>query len=136
MLPSNEIFQSEKSQLSIASITYPNRFKVLPKYLKSDNIRKIFLYNDQTVDEFLMNFFTEEDPELTVDVSYDVSLDPETLISNFNKKFRNEKIEWSYDNITHKISVRSQKMHMFYKFLYHSEICLVFMSPILPSQIQ
>ena len=42
VLPSNEIFQSEKSQLSIASITYPNRFKVLPKYLKSDNIRKIF----------------------------------------------------------------------------------------------
>ena len=86
VLPSNEIFQSEKSQLSVASITYPNRFKVLPKYLKSDNIRKIFLYNDQTVDEFLMNFFTEEDPELTVDVSYDGSLDPETLISNSNKK--------------------------------------------------
>ena len=42
VLPSNEIFQSEKSKLSIASITYPNRFKVLPNYLRSNYIRKIF----------------------------------------------------------------------------------------------
>ena len=41
VLPSNDVFQTEKSQLSIASITYPNRFKVLPKYLESNIIKKI-----------------------------------------------------------------------------------------------
>ena len=83
-----------------------------------------------------MNFFTEEDPELTTDVSNDVSLDPEILISNLNKKFTNEKIEWSYDKITHRISIKSQKMHIFYKFLYLLEIYLVFMNQILPLPIQ
>ena len=49
VLPSNDVFQTEESQLSIASITYPNRFKVLPMYLKSNIIRKIYLYSDQEV---------------------------------------------------------------------------------------
>ena len=49
VLPSNDVFQTEKSQLSIASITYPNRFKVLPRYLKSNIIRKIYLFSDQQV---------------------------------------------------------------------------------------
>ena len=65
------------------------------------------MYSDQKVDEYFMNFFTEEDPELTTDVSNDVSLDPEILISNLNEKFTNEKIEWSYDKITHRISIKS-----------------------------
>ena len=41
VLPTNDVFQTEKSQLSIASITYPNRFKVLPMYLKSNIIRQL-----------------------------------------------------------------------------------------------
>ena len=45
-LPSNEVFQGEKSQLSISSITYPNRFKVLPKYLNSNIIIKIYPYSN------------------------------------------------------------------------------------------
>ena len=109
VLPSNDIFQSENSQLSISSITYPNQFKVLPKYLKSDKIRKIFLYSDQKVDEFNMDFFTEDDPELTEDVANAVSLDPNVFISNFNKKFKKEKIEWVYDKLNQRISLRTKK---------------------------
>ena len=40
VLPSNDIFQSEKSQLSIASITYPNSFKVLPSHLNFNQSKK------------------------------------------------------------------------------------------------
>ena len=109
VLPSNDLFQYEKSQLSIASITYPNRFKVLPKYLKSNYIRKVFLYTNQNVDEFNMNFFTEADPELTVDIGNDVSLNPDVLVSNFNKKFLNEQLEWSYDKIKHRMLIKSKK---------------------------
>ena len=109
MLPSNDLFQYEKSQLSIANITYPNRFKVLPKYLKSNFIRKVFLYTNQNVNEFNMNFFTEADPELTVDIGNDVSLNPDVLISNFNKKFLNEQLEWSYDKIKHRMLIKSKK---------------------------
>ena len=109
VLPSNDLFQYEKSQLSIASITYPNRFKVLPKYLKSNHIRKVFLYTNQNVDEFNMNFFTEADPELTVDIGNDVSLNPDVLVSNFNKKFLNEQLEWSYDKIKHRMLIKSKK---------------------------
>ena len=103
------MFQYEKSQLSIASITYPNRFKVLPKYLKSNHIRKVFLYTNQNVNEFNMNFFTEADPELTVDIGNDVSLNPDVLVSNFNKKFLNEQLEWSYDKIKHRMLIKSKK---------------------------
>ena len=39
VLQSNDIFQIGKSQVPIASITYPNRFNVLPKYLKSNAIK-------------------------------------------------------------------------------------------------
>ena len=39
-----------------------------------------------------MDFFTEDDPELTEDVANAVSLDPNVLISNFNKKFKKKKL--------------------------------------------
>lgn len=65
VLSSNDLFQYEKSQLSIASITFTKR---------SNYIGKIFWYTIQNVDEFDMNFFKEADPELTVDISIDVSL--------------------------------------------------------------
>ena len=109
VLPTNDIFRPEKSKLSIASITYPNRFKVLPKYLKSNLIRKIYLYSDHHVNEFDMNFFMEEDPELSVDISNDLSLDPVTLITNLNKKFKKDNIEWRYDDRTHRISISTKK---------------------------
>ena len=56
-----------------------------------------------------MNFFTEDDPELTEDIANAVSLDPNVLISNFNKKFKKEKIEWVYDKLNQRISLRTKK---------------------------
>ena len=109
MLPSNDLFQYKKSQLSIASITYPNRFKVLPNYLKSNYIRKVLLYSNQNVDEFNMNFFAEADPELTVDIGNDVFLNRDVLVSNFDKKFINEALEWSYEKIKHRMLLKSKK---------------------------
>ena len=109
VLPSNDLFQYEKSQLSIASITYPNRFKVLPNYLKSNYIRKVLLYSNQNVDEFNMNFFAEADPELTVDIGNDVFLNRDVLVSNFDKKFINEALEWSYEKIKHRMLLKSKK---------------------------
>ena len=38
-----------------------------------------------------------------------VSLDPNVLISNFNKKFKKEKIEWVYDKLNQRISLRTKK---------------------------
>ena len=49
ILPQNDIFQSETSQLSISSITYPNRFKVLPEYLKARYITTFFMYSNQNI---------------------------------------------------------------------------------------
>ena len=77
--------------------------------MKSNYIRKVFLYTNQNVDEFNMNFFTEADPELTVDIGNDVSLNPDVLVSNFNKKFLNEQLEWSYDKIKHRMLIKSKK---------------------------
>ena len=48
-IPSNDGFQTEKFQLSISSNTYPNRFKVLTNYSKSNGIYRIYLYSDQEV---------------------------------------------------------------------------------------
>ena len=78
-MQSNDVFQTEKSQVSIASITYPNRFKVLPMYLKSNIIRKIYLYSDQEVILGEMDIFisqNEDNSDLMKDVSEDMSLDP------------------------------------------------------------
>ena len=44
-LLSNEVFQSENSQIAITSVTYPNKFKILPSYLKSNNIKIIYMYS-------------------------------------------------------------------------------------------
>ena len=82
IIPTNDIFGSEKSKLSIAIITYQNRFKILLKYLESNIIRKIYLYSDHHVNEFIINSFMGDDHELSVDISNDVSLDPVSLITN------------------------------------------------------
>ena len=109
-LPSNEVFQAEKSQLSISSITYPNRFKVLPKYLNSDIITKIYLYSNQNVIPGEMEIFSsqyEDNSDLEVDISDDVSLDPLVLVTNLNKRFKD--IRWSYNNKTNRISIKTRK---------------------------
>ena len=58
-----------------------------------------------------MNFFTEDflDSEFSEDISSDLSLDPVTLITNFNKKFKKDKIKWQYDDRTHRISINTKK---------------------------
>ena len=112
VLPSNDVFQTEESQLSIASITYPNRFKVLPRYLKSNIIRKIYLYSDQEVILGEMEVFTsqnEDNSDLMKDVSEDVSLDPLVLISNLNKRFKREEVSWKYNNRSEHVSIKTGK---------------------------
>lgn len=112
VLPSNDVFQTENSQLSIASITYPNRFKVLPRYLKSNIIRKIYLYSDQQVILGEMEVFiseNEDNSDLMKDVSEDGSLDPLVLISNLNKRFKREEITWKYNNRSQHVSFKTGK---------------------------
>ena len=112
VLPSNDVFQTEESQLSIASITYPNRFKVLPRYLKSNIIRKIYLYSNQEVILGEMEVFTsqnEDNSDLMKDVSEDVSLDPLVLISNLNKRFKREEVSWKYNNRSQHVSIKTGK---------------------------
>ena len=112
VLPSNDVFQTEKSQVSIASITYPNRFKVLPMYLKSNIIRKIYLYSDQEVILGEMDVFisqNEDNSDLMKDVSEDMSLDPLVLISNLNKRFKREEVTWKYNNGSQHISIKTGK---------------------------
>ena len=112
VLPSNDGFQTEKSQLSITSITYPNRFKVLPRYLKSNILRKIYLYSDQEVLLGEMKVFigqNEDNFDLMKDVSEDVSLDPLVLISTLNKKFREEEITWKFNNRSQHVSIQTTK---------------------------
>ena len=109
-LPSNEVFQAENSQLSISSITYPNRFKVLPKNLNSNIITKIYLYSNQNVILGEMEIFSsqhEDNSDLKVDISDDVSLDPLVLIANLNKRFKD--IRWSYNNKTNHVSIKTRK---------------------------
>ena len=109
-LPSNEVFQAEKSQLSISSITYPNRFKVLPKYLNSNIIKKIYLYSNQNVILGEMEIFSsqyEDNSDLTVDISDDVSLDPLVMVTNLNKRFKD--IEWSYNDKTNCVSIKTRE---------------------------
>ena len=131
-LPSNEVFQAEKSQLSISSITYPNRFKVLPKYLNSNIITKIYLYSNQNVILGEMEIFSsqhEDNSDLKVDISDDVSLDPLVLIANLNKRFKD--IRWSYNNKTNRVSIKTRKTPLFYKSRFHWLIYLVFKNQML-----
>ena len=108
VIPGNDLFQSEESQLSISSITYPNRFKILPEYLNSKYIRTYFMYSNENVifNEMQINSSKQEFASLK-DVSLDVSLDPLTLVSNLNKKFEKENIEWIYNNQSQRITIRA-----------------------------
>ena len=61
------------------------------------------------MDELNRDFFTKDDPELTEDVANAVSLETNVFISDFNKKFEKEKIEWVYDKLNQRISLRTKK---------------------------
>ena len=131
-LPSNEVFQGEKSQLSISSITYPNRFKVLPKYLNSNIITKIYLYSNQNVIQDEMEFFSsqyEDNSDIKFDISDDVSLDPLVLIANLNKRFKD--IGWVYNNKTNHVTINTRKTPLFYKSRFHWLIHLAFKNQML-----
>ncbi len=118
MIPGHDVFQSESSELSISSITYPNRFKVLPEYLNSNHITTYFMYSNERVivNEMKINSF---DKHLDIkckkmqctnlkNVSLDVSLDPLVMASNLNKTFEKENIEWLYNTQTRRISIKTK----------------------------
>ena len=98
VIPTNDIFQSEKSQISISSITYPNRFKLLPEYLNAKCVRTYFMYSDENIilSEMEISSSSRKDSTFSKDITSDLSLDPLTLINNFNKRFEKEEIEWLY----------------------------------------
>ena len=108
ILPQNDIFQSETSQLSISSITYPNRFKVLPEYLKARYITTFFMYSNQNIilSEMQINS-NDKKLDLSKDIYSVISLDPLVLVRNLNKMFENEKIEWIYSNQNHRINIKT-----------------------------
>ena len=95
VIPTNDIFQSEKSQISISSITYPNRFKLLPEYLNAKCVRTYFMYSDENIilSEMEISSASRKDSTFSKDITSDLSLDPLTLINNFNKRFENEEIK-------------------------------------------
>ena len=82
-IPSNEIFQSELSEMSAASITYSNEFKVLPSYLNSNIINRFYMYSG---DLFSVNSMQLNDskrgPSSINDISSDVSHDPHVFIKS------------------------------------------------------
>ena len=49
----------------------------------------------------------EDNSDLKIDISDDVSLDPLVLITNLNKRFKD--ISWSYNNKTNCISIKTRK---------------------------
>ena len=72
----------------------------------------MYLFSDQEVIIGEMEVFTsknEDNSDLMKDVSDDVSLDPLVLISNLNKRFREEDITWKYDNKPQHISIKTSK---------------------------
>ena len=96
VLPTNDVFSNRKNlnfQLQVLHIRIDSKF--LPMYLKSNIIRKIYLYSNQEVILGEMDIFisqNEDNSDLMKDVSKDVSLDPLVQISNLNKKFKEEEI--------------------------------------------
>ena len=49
----------------------------------------------------------EDNSDLEVDISDDVSLDPLVLVTNLNKRFKD--IRWSYNNKTNRVSMKTRK---------------------------
>ena len=111
VIPTNDIFQSEKSQISVSSITYPNRFKLLPEYLNAKCIRTYFMYSNENIisSEMEITSSSENDSAFSKDITSDLSLDPLTLINNFNKRFEKEKIEWLYNNQSQRTTIKTNK---------------------------
>ncbi len=80
----------------------------MPKYPNSSIITKICLYLNQNVILGEMGFFysqNEENSDLTIDISDDVSLDLLVLVTNLNKRFKD--IRWCYNNKTNRVSINS-----------------------------
>ena len=102
--PSNEIFQQENSKLSISSITYPNRFKILPSYLKSNVIKILYMYSDDHFSNTTMG-----NVPIEKDISPHISNDPKVLFKNFNNKLFDNFILWNYDEQTNKCKITSSK---------------------------
>ena len=107
-LPSNEKFQSKSSKICISSVTYPNRFKLLPSYLNAGEIKAIFMY---AKDDFNLSHNLESSK--SINVNSFLSNDPKILVNNlnnifdFNEEIFNQGIKWKYNGESNKISVSS-----------------------------
>ena len=66
------------------------------------------MYSNENVifNEMQINSSKQEFASLK-DVSLDISFDPLTLVSNLNKKFEKENIEWIYNNQSQRITIRA-----------------------------
>lgn len=126
-IPPSYIFQLESSELPICSITCLNQFKVLPSYLNSGLIKCFYMYSNVS---FLWGSMeinsTVEEPSSLKNVSSDMSLDPYIVIKNLNKKCKNEKIEWKYDDQQHRISILTDNDAYVLKIPYYLGIMLGF----------
>ena len=99
-LLSNEVFQSENSQIAITSITYPNRFKILPSYLKSNDIKIIYMYS---ADHFShQNIFTEKNIDGQI-------IENENVIFSNLKEILKNFVSLEYDENTNKFSISSTR---------------------------
>ena len=109
-LPSNEIFQSKSPKISLSSVTYPNRFKLLPSYLNAGEIKVIFMYKK---DDF--NLSHDSKASKLINVNTFLSNDPKILVNNLNNIFEfdeeifNSGIKWKYNGESNKISLSSSK---------------------------
>ena len=68
--------------MSVASITYPNRFKVLPSYSNSNIINRFYMYSGDlfSVNSMQLND-SKRDPSSIKAIRLDVSHDPHGYIT-------------------------------------------------------
>ena len=71
------------------------------------------MYSNQNVILGEMETFSsqyEDNSDLKVDISDDVSLDPLVLVTNLNKRFNH--IRWWYNNKTNRVSIKTRQKNL------------------------
>ena len=97
-LKSNDIFQSENSQIAITSVSYPNKFKILPSYLKSNTIKLIYMYSSSHFSH--QNIFTEKNVDGKI-------IENENVIFSNLKEVFNNFVSLDYDENANIFSISS-----------------------------
>ena len=69
------------------------------------------MYSNENIisSEMEITSSSENDSAFSKDITSDLSLDPLTLINNFNKRFEKEKIEWLYSNQSQRTTIKTNK---------------------------